>query len=196
MLGVLILAGGNATRLPGKMEREFRGEPLILRAFRNVRSAGRVYVSANREFPRAIQKKLTCPILPDRFPGAGPLEAMHTCFGQMGEARVFVISGDLPFASAQTAAELLESWGDDIDGVVPEDASGEVQPLCAIYDRERFLKAASEAIASGTSSVKSAMVRLRIRRVRLRDDRVLAGVNTPEDLVAVRTFDLGIRPGA
>lgn len=196
MLGVLILAGGNATRLPGKMEREFRGEPLILRAFRNVQGAGTVYISANRAFPRAIQKKLTCPTLPDRFPGAGPLEAVYSSFRQMGEERVFVMSGDLPFASAATASELLDAWEDDIDGVVPVDADGELQPLCAIYDRARFLQAADDAMASGASSVKSAMVRLRIRRVRLRDDRVLAGVNTPEDLVAVRTFDLGIRPGA
>lgn len=196
MLGVVILAGGKATRLPGKMEREFRGEPLILRAFRNVQGAGKVYISANHNFPRAIQKKLTCPILPDRFPGAGPLEGMYSSFSRMGEERVFVISGDLPFASAATASELLEAWEDEIDGVVPVDASGEVQPLCAIYNRTRFLHAANEAMASGASSVKAAMVRLRIRRVRLRDDRVLAGVNTPEDLLAVRTFDLGIRPGA
>lgn len=196
MLGILILAGGNATRLPRKLEREFRGEPLILRAYRNVQPAGNVYVSANRAFPRAIQKKLNCPIIPDRFPGAGPLEGIFSSFSKMDESRAFVLSGDLPFVTAATIAELLESWDDEIDGVVPVDANGEVQPLCAVYDRERFLAAAADAMSSGASSVKAAMVRLRIRRVRLRDDRVLAGVNTPEDLVAVRTFDLGIRPGA
>ena len=196
MLAVVILAGGRASRFPGKLEREFRGEPLVLRVLRNVRDAGPVFVAANCTFPAAIDAALDCPLVIDRWPGAGPLAALHTALGEIPYERVFAVSADMPFVNAGAARELLGHWRDGLDAVAAVDGSGHVQPLCAVYDRRALLEAAGAALAQRQSSVKSAMERLRIERVALQDDRVLAGINTPEDLVAVGTFDLGLRARA
>ena len=74
--GVVILAGGEATRLPGKLELDAGGLPLIVRVLQNVRAAGPVYVSANRSFPPEIDMALHCPIVVDRHPGRGPLSGL------------------------------------------------------------------------------------------------------------------------
>ncbi|MFN2448210.1 MAG: molybdenum cofactor guanylyltransferase [Candidatus Baltobacteraceae bacterium] len=196
MLGVLILAGGAARRFPGKLQTEFRGEPLVLRVFRNVRAAGPVYLAANRTFPPAIDAALECPVIVDRWPDRGPLAAIHTALGQMNEDRAFIVSADMPFVNAAVAAELQSHWQEPLDGVVPVDASGALQPLCAVYSRHALLEATGAALTAGSSAVKAALERMRITCVRLGDERALAGVNTPEEFVAVRTFDLGIRPRA
>src|SRR5579883_1382302 len=134
-VAVVILAGGNATRLPGKLELDAGGGPLLLRVYRNVLAIGPVFVSANRTFPAALDESLRCPIVIDRSPGHGPLSGLVSTFAHVRQARVFVVAGDAPFAGAGTAEELLAAWEAGIEAVVPVDAQGRLQPLCAVYER-------------------------------------------------------------
>lgn len=196
MLGVVILAGGRATRFPGKLETEFRGEPLILRVYCNVRAAGPVFIATNRTFAPAIDHALDCPVIVDRWPARGPLAALHTALSHMTQERVFAVGADMPFADAAVAAELNAQFDEGTQAVVPADKEGRLQPLCAVYVRSALVEAAGAALEAGNGAVKAALERLRFKRVHVTDERVLAGVNTPEELVAVRTFDLGIRPGS
>lgn len=196
MRAVLILAGGAATRLPGKLERELHGEPMILRVFRNMQDAGDVYIAANRTLPPSIDRRLTCPIIVDRHPGAGPLAAVFDALGFIRANRVFVAGGDMPFVTAPLAQTLEAAWHAGTGACVAVDGGGNLQPLCALYDRAALLEAAGAALSAGSRSMKSALDRMRVTRVPMQDDRVLAGVNTPEDLVAVRTFDLGFHSRA
>ncbi len=196
MRSVLILAGGQASRLPGKLETEFRGEPLIVRVYRNVRAAGPVYIASNRTFPPAIDAALDCPIIVDRHAAAGPLVAAYDALPSIPPDRVFLIGGDMPFATAPLADELEAAMTADASAAVAVDAQGELQPLCAVYDKAALLLAAGETLRAGRRSLKAALERMNAVRVRLQDDRVLAGVNTPEELVAVRTFDLGLHARA
>lgn len=178
---VVILAGGQATRLPGKLELRSGGVPLILRVFENVCSVGPVYVSANRAFPPEIDSRLRCPVVIDRWLGRGPLAGLYSAFGMIREPRVFVVAGDAPFVTAETASELAQHWAAGIDAVVPVNALGRLEPLCALYDRLAFLQAAGPALAEGSGGVASLVERLRTKRVRLADERVFANVNTPAD---------------
>lgn len=180
-LAVVILAGGEATRLPGKLELDAGGIPLIVRVFRNVRAAGPVYVSASRSFPPEIDRALECPIVIDRWPRRGPLAGLFSAFEAVKEPRVFAVAADAPFVDARTAGELARLWEPGIEAVVPVNAQGRLEPLCALYDRTAFLAAAGTVLREGSGGVASLVERLRAKRVRLSDERVFMNVNTAAD---------------
>lgn len=180
-LAVVILAGGEATRLPGKLEIDAGGLPLILRAYRNVREAGSVYVSARGSFPAEIDAALECPIIIDRWPRRGPLAALCSTLEHVREPRVFVTAADAPFVTAEVAAELCCLWEPGVQAVVPVNAEGRLEPLCALYDRLALQQAANSVLREGSGGVAAAVERLRSKRVRLSDERVFSNVNTAAD---------------
>ena len=178
--GVIILAGGEAARLPGKLELDAGGMPLILRVLQNVRAAGPVYVSANRSFPPEIDMALHCPIVVDRHPGRGPLSGLLSTLPYVREPWVFVTAGDAPAVTAAVATELAFAWKPGDEAIVPENAAGRLEPLCALYERAAFLDAAP-AVLRASGGVAAVVEHLQAKRVRLSDERVFASVNTPAD---------------
>lgn len=183
-IAVVILAGGEATRYPGKLESDVNGTPLLLRVYENLRGTGPVYVSANRSFPPAIDAALECPVIVDRWPRRGPLGALHTAFGAVSEARVFVAAGDAPFVNGDVMRDLAAAWEDGLEAVVPQHG-GRLEPLCAIYARAAFLRESYEILTSGSGSVAAVVERLKTKRVRLHDERAFINFNTAEDRDAV-----------
>lgn len=178
---VVILAGGQARRLPGKLELDAGGVPLVVRVYRNVREVGPVYVSAAGSFARDIDIALECPIIVDRWPRCGPLAALYGVLGHVRERRVFVVAADAPFVDAHTAEELAAAWQPDVQAVVPVNAAGLLEPLCALYERAGLLDAAEAALRGGSGAVAAAVERLGAKRVRLSNERVFANVNTAAD---------------
>lgn len=177
----VILAGGQASRLPGKLELDAGGVPLLVRVYRNVREIGPVYVSAAGGFPKPIDAALECPIVVDRWPRRGPLAALYGVLGAVRERRVFVVAGDAPFVGAATAVELDAAWEPHTRAVVPVNPQGHLEPLCALYDRIALLDAARAALLAGSGAVAAAVERLGAKRVRLSNERVFANVNTAAD---------------
>jgi molybdopterin-guanine dinucleotide biosynthesis protein A len=180
-IGVVILAGGEASRLPGKLELDAGGVPLVVRVYLNVRSAGPVYVSAAGGFPAEIDAALECPIVLDRWPKRGPLAALYGILPHVREQRVFVVAADAPFVGAAMAEFLRGQWQAGIQAVVPLNPAGVLEPLCALYDRAALLEAAREVLAAGSGGVASAVERLHAKRVRVPNERVFANVNTAAD---------------
>jgi molybdopterin-guanine dinucleotide biosynthesis protein A len=178
---VVILAGGEARRLPGKLELDAGGIPLVVRVYQNVREVGPVYVSAAGSFGPEIDTALECPIIVDRWPRRGPLAALYGVLGHVREHRVFVVAGDAPFVDASTARELWAAWEPGTQAVVPVNAAGRLEPLCALYERTALLNAAEAALRSGSGAVAAAVERLGAMRVRLSNERVFANVNTVAD---------------
>lgn len=180
-LGVVILAGGEATRLPGKLELDAGGVPLVVRVLRNVRAAGPVYVSANRSFPPDIDMALDCPVIIDRWLQRGPLSGLCSALEFVREPWVFTVAADAPLVGAAVAAELARAWEPGIQAVVPVNAQGRLEPLCALYERQAFLEASAAALRGGSGGVAAVVERLPTKRVRLSDERVFANVNTAAD---------------
>src|SRR5580658_5180826 len=60
-IGVVILAGGGATRLPHKLELEAGGVPMLVRVFRNVSPRRKTYISCAGSFSPEIDTLLDCP---------------------------------------------------------------------------------------------------------------------------------------
>jgi|SRR5579884_264478 len=180
-LAVVILAGGQASRLPRKLELDAGGVPLVVRVYRNLRDAGSVYVSAAATFPPDIDRVLECPLVIDEIPRRGPLSGLYSTLPYVRAPWVFAVAADAPFVTADVADELARAWERGVQAVVPENRHGVLQPLCALYERGPLLEAAAAVLAGGSGSVAAAVERLRAKRVRLTNERVFANVNTASD---------------
>jgi len=145
-VGVVILAGGEATRFPGKLASDAGGIPLLLRVYRNVRAIGPVYVSANAVFGENVARELDCTIVPDDRPGRGPLGGLVSTFERVCEERCFVVAGDAPFVDASVYQHLLQAWSEDVAAVVAE-RSWPLDPLFPLYSRGAFLSPARPVLA-------------------------------------------------
>ena len=176
-----ILAGGAATRFPGKLSHKLGGVPLIERVYANVRGHYPVYFSVNATFSPDIDAVLDAPMIVDRFPGRGPLGGLITVFENVLHERIFAIAGDAPFVDAAALAALRDAWR-------PGDEAVTAEPLVALYDRAAFLRAAHHVVHSGSGALKDVVNRLNARSIDL-PQRTRINVNTPADLQQARNYE-------
>lgn len=182
-IAVVILAGGESARLPGKLEIDAGGMPLLVRVYRNVAPSGRVYLSVapHTSFRDEVRAALPRRVIADAYPGTGPLGGIVSVFGRIAEPLAYVVAGDAPFVDAQTLGELRAAWVPGIQAIVPVNAQGYLEPLCALYDRAAFLASAQPIRSSGSGGVAAVVESLRTRRVRISNERAFANVNTAAD---------------
>lgn len=176
---VVILAGGSATRLPGKLERTLEGRALLLHVYDHVRSAGTVYVCAGGSFGPEIDAALACPMLIDRWPGAGPLAGLLSAAQTLREPRFYAVAGDAPAITTEVLSRLEAAWQDGDEAVVPRHEGGR-EPLAALYGREAFVREARILFEGGERSMRALLDRLRVRYVTLPASHFV-NVNTAAD---------------
>jgi molybdenum cofactor guanylyltransferase len=179
-LAIVILAGGRATRFPGKLEATLEGEPLLARVYRHVRDIAPTLVAGRDTFSGALDALLDCPIVVDRWPNRGPLGGLLSAAHETGATRIFAVAGDAPLVTANIVQTLLAAWQDGDEAAVPEH-DGQLEPLAALYDREALMREAWECIRGDDFSMHALLARLRVRRVTC-DAAVFANVNTSDDL--------------
>ncbi|HEY8297878.1 MAG TPA: molybdenum cofactor guanylyltransferase [Candidatus Baltobacteraceae bacterium] len=181
-LAVCILAGGEATRLPGKLEGDAGGMPLLARVYSNVAGIAPVTIAAKSTFAPELDAALLCPIVVDRWVKRGPLGGLLSAFGAIRAARVFVVAGDLPRVTAEVFDALARAWNPQTEVAIPVHGErGHSEPLCALYDRVAFLQAAYPIFTGGSGSVRGVVEHLRATPVRFADPGVFANVNTAMD---------------
>ncbi|MGA3038112.1 MAG: molybdenum cofactor guanylyltransferase [Vulcanimicrobiaceae bacterium] len=188
-IGVVILAGGGATRLPNKLELEAGGVPMLVRVYRNVSAARKTYISCAGSFSPQIDALLDCPMVVDRWLGRGPLGGLVTTMEVMDTPLVFAVAGDAPFIDAAFIDRLADTWQPGDEAVVPlqpKKAHKHLEPLAALYDRAAFLREGTKALGSGDESLHATVERMRIREfpVSREDERLFTNVNTPADYAA------------
>jgi molybdopterin-guanine dinucleotide biosynthesis protein A len=109
------------------------------------------------------------------------LGGLYSILPHVREPLVFVVAADAPFVDAPVAQELEAHWEAGVDAVVPINAQGILEPLCALYRRAALLEAARAVLAQGSGGVAAAVERLHAKRVRLSNERAFANVNTAAD---------------
>jgi len=176
---VVLLAGGEATRLPGKLERDDAGDPLIVRAYERFAASYPVVVSASATFAPAIDARLACPIVVDRWSRRGPLAGMLSAFAAVRTPLVCAVAADLPDVDAGVVAGLRAAYDEGVEAVVPVHERG-IEPLCALYDRAAFERAGMPVLAAGTGAVRDVLAALRVATVAMPSHR-FANVNTHAD---------------
>jgi molybdopterin-guanine dinucleotide biosynthesis protein A len=184
-LGVLVLGGGEATRLPNKLSLDAGAIPMIVRVFRNVNGEWPVYVSCKSTFPPEIDALLPCPMVVDRWPLRGPLSGLISTMNEMRTRYVFAVAGDAPFIDTTFIKQLMAHVRPGDEAIVPKHNGG-IEPLAAIYDRAAFVREGVPILLAGRGALHLVIDRLKTRFVTVDDERIFANVNTPADYEAVR----------
>lgn len=181
---IVILAGGRATRFPGKLACDAGGLPLLERVYQNARETGLpVYLAGSAPLLPGFAEALGAPVLPDRWPGGGPLRAIVSACERIEHERVYVLAGDAPDVRRDVFDALASAWAAGDDALVPVH-DGVTEPLAALYRRAPALREGRALLDSGDESVRALVARLRGRPIALAQ-KYFANVNTPADLSAL-----------
>ncbi|MFY9779034.1 MAG: molybdenum cofactor guanylyltransferase [Candidatus Baltobacteraceae bacterium] len=188
-IGVLILGGGEATRLPGKLELEAGDLPLLARVARNTAGGRETFVACKGSFPPALDALVPGTAVVDRWSRRGPLAGLLTTMSRMHARFVFAVAGDAPLIDARFIEALAGSLREGDEAIVPRhsrDGKAQLEPLAALYDRLAFLREGLPVLRSGRGRLDLVIARLRARFVEVADARIFANVNTPADYAALR----------
>lgn len=176
----VILAGGRATRLPGKLEIDIGGEALLARVYHNLRNAAPIAISGAGSFGPGLDAVLECPMIVDRWPGRGPLAGLLSAALELSTRWIFAVAGDAPRVTPSVLDALIAARRDQDEAIVPEH-DGALEPLAALYDRVALEREAPAVLHEGNASMHALLDRLTVRRVAMRADLFL-NVNTAADL--------------
>jgi molybdopterin-guanine dinucleotide biosynthesis protein A len=188
VIGICLLAGGEATRLPGKLNLATGDVPLLARVYRNLASGRPTVVSVRAPldaFTRGLIDDAECVL--DRWPQRGPLSGLLSAMSALRTPWVFAAAGDAPFLDTALIDALAAEISDDIDAVVPVHGErARMEPLAALYRREAFLREGLPVLLEGDAGVRTVIGLLRTRQVAYEDERLFTNINTAADFAAVR----------
>lgn len=166
-IAIVLLAGGQARRFPGKLEYAIGGLPMVVRLYRGLRATGwPVYIAGKGSFAPEVDAQLQAPLLIDRWPGSGPLSAMLSACAAIRAERIFAVAADQPRLNARVLRLLAASWQPGDEVVVPEH-DGRIEPLAALYARSAILREGFALRRSGRAAMHDLVERLAARFVRL-----------------------------
>lgn len=177
---IVLLAGGAASRLPGKLEREVDGKLLMLHAFDNLRNVGLpMYVAAATPFSSAIVSALDATLIYDAQPLRGPLWALLDASACIAADRIFAVAADMPHVDVAVLRRLAAAWRPGDEAVVPQHPGG-IEPLAALYGGNA-LRHAAQSFSADCRAMRDLLAALRVRYTTM-DARYFTNVNTLEDL--------------
>ncbi len=172
-----VLAGGRSTRmgrdkallpLAGKTLLE-QVAGVVLEAVDNVTVIG----------PPERYGHLGLRVIPDLVPDCGPLGGLLTALTASTAERVLLVACDMPELTPALLRDLMAVDGD----VVVCETEGRLHPLCAVYHRS-LLAAVETAVRQRSLKMHDFLSTIQVRRWPVSDVRLLANLNTPEDLLA------------
>lgn len=177
---------------------QIEGKPLISHVIDALETiVGEILlVVSRRQAPNEYEKYFgtgDVKILQDSAETQSPLIGFLTGFNHVSAEYVCVLSCDLPFANPRILERLFR-LGVGFDAAIPEWPGGKLEPLYAVYNTAKALRATQSSIAAGELSSRAMVKRLRNIRVistkeLMVNEHPLAfmNVNTPTDLKAARS---------
>lgn len=126
-------------------------------------------------------------IVPDIYPGYGPLAGLHAVFQQTEKDFLFCVTCDMPRFTGELAAAMLTAFPPAAEAMICVDSAGQVHPLCGIYARAA-LPALERHLRSGELRVMALLKELRTVRFRTAGqfpDTIFWNINTPEAFAAL-----------
>lgn len=127
------------------------------------------------------------PTVPDIHVEWGALGGLHTAVATCRAEWAAVVACDLPFITGELFVRLA-SLRKNFDAIVPVQADGRLQPLCALYRAAVCRERAEELIATGERRPRALLERVQTRRVafdELSDLRqatqFFMNINTPQE---------------
>jgi molybdopterin-guanine dinucleotide biosynthesis protein A len=185
-----ILVGGASSR----MGRDKAWLTLDGRSFveRIGEALSRVAERVNLVGAKNVSSFLITRNVPDVYESWGALGGLHAALSACSADWALVVACDLPFVTAELLAR-LRSLREDREAVVPLQADGHLQPLCALYRRSPCADVARGLIEAGERRPRALVKAVRARLVRTEELSDLEGaqlffenVNTPGDYAQAR----------
>ena len=174
-----VLAGGRSSRMGrDKALLPFRGGALVESVAGAVLEAAGSAILVGHPNSYAA---LGFPVIPDLYPGEGPLGGILTALAYSGAAWNLVVACDMPALDADFLRGLLDRAARArADALLPAGPSGRLEPLCAVY-HARSRPALERAFAAGTRKIATALEAVRVARCDVAEAAPFHNVNTPED---------------
>lgn len=193
---IVVLAGGHATRLPGKLSRPIGSSdvPLLVSVVRRLEQSGRPCVLSLREpLSRDLASLADVRCVIDHYRDAGPLGGLASATAHVQTPLIFAAAGDLANIEASVIDELIQLYeaerinGAHPDGVVPRHRDGRLEPLAALYNTQALHASAVRMLESDRKRVTAALEDMRIIYHDIPLDRAVLyhNVNTVADLRGV-----------
>jgi molybdenum cofactor guanylyltransferase len=157
---------------------EIAGAPLVARVAQSLAHAGAspVFVVGG---DRARIEALGLAVVPDRFPGEGPLGGVLTALRHADTAVVAVLATDLVAAAASAIRAVRDALGAH-DVAVPV-VEGRRHFHHAVWHR-RAIDPLEAVFAAGERAIKRAVRDLRVVEVHGIDERLLLDADSPHEL--------------
>ena len=193
MISAFIQAGGLSTRmgrnkallpLGGKRCLEW-----VIAAARVVTPEITVITSDPRV--RAFCRKAEIAVASDLYEGVGPLAGLHAALVRCRRDAALILACDLPFLTGAFLGLLAETFQGS-EALIPLDAQGRPQPLCAVYS-VTCLPKVTEAIERGERRMIRVLERRSVRFLTFSEVAHLPGaedffrdLDTPDDYARAR----------
>ena len=174
-----VLAGGASSRMGrDKALLPVHGSTLLEQVAREVlAAAGNVTVIAPPERYRGIGLS----VIPDLRPGQGPLGGIHTALSATNADWNLIVACDMPGITMTFLKEMMEqAEACGADCLIPQNAEGRMEPLCAVYHR-RCLAEVCAAIGAGIRKVTLGLRTLQVAEWRPATVEHFTNLNTPQD---------------
>jgi molybdopterin-guanine dinucleotide biosynthesis protein A len=176
LTGALLVGGASSRFGSPKALAEFDGETLAERGWRVLGELCEERIAVGKV---ADTLELPFPLLDDGSEVRAPIAGLVAALRAAGNDISVVLPVDCPLVAAELLGELADACADGLDAVVPQTG-----PLPGGY-RRSALPVLEAALASGRLSIREALTELQVKTVEC-DPRLLANVNTPEELRRLR----------
>lgn len=162
---------------------EVEGVPMAARVVAALRSAGCVSVIACGGDPDELAP-LGIPVLPDRYPGSGPLGGvlglLESFSDTKPDAAVFAVACDLPALTGSELVRMVDALRERPDADVVVARTSAIEPVCAIW-RRSSTERLRQIFDAGERALNRAITHLDRVEVDI-DAAALRNINTPTEL--------------
>lgn len=181
----IILVGGKSSRMgTNKALLDIDGTPMIERVARIMTHVCSEIIIVGGD--KKTYGHMGYKIIPDIYPGCGPLSGIHAGLRATTHYYSFVAACDIPYPNPQTMELLVNNIGDY--DVVMLSLKGYFEPLFSIYSK-KFAEVAENAIKQGKFKIIDLLPMVNWKSIKLQTSDMiydhlknLMNINTPEDL--------------
>jgi molybdopterin-guanine dinucleotide biosynthesis protein A len=177
-----VLVGGLSRRMgTNKALLEMDGQPLFRRVAEEI---GKICGTVSLVGDPATYGGLGLPVIPDGFPGLGPLAGIEAALNNTNVEWNLLVACDMPSLDASILEDLFIA-SEGADGAVPAYGDGRIEPLSAVL-HVRCHAAILAALEAGMRGVSDVLAGLKLRHVPVSSPDPFANLNTPDDLKRYR----------
>lgn len=185
-LSAILLAGGKSSRMGrDKAMLPFRGMTLLEWQAQKLRGLGigDIMLSGSRGGVEGVR------VIPDEYPGRGPLSGLHACMKAARNPDCLVLSVDVPLVPPQALAELIRVHREGREAVTLLRHGDKWEPLMGVYQSGLY-RVAEPLLAGENTAVRRLLDETGFRLVDWPGDEALfLNCNTPEDYARLQALD-------